>query len=100
MTARATDLADLPDWPRWLSADEAATYVGVSVNFFRKEVAAGLWPKPIARGSRLTWDRKAIDLKSDLISGFNPAGMGDTILVERARAHGNRENGRALPDRA
>jgi hypothetical protein len=43
---------NLPDWPRWLSADEAAAYVGVWVNFFLDEVGAGLWPKPVARGKR------------------------------------------------
>ena len=31
-------LADLPNWPRLLSAEQAAAYVGVSVNTFMGRV--------------------------------------------------------------
>jgi hypothetical protein len=44
-------LTGLPGWPRWLSAEQAAAYVGVSE----------IWPKVKKRGfgkmrdGRLTW---------------------------------------------
>jgi hypothetical protein len=48
-------------WPRGLSAEEAAAYVGVSRNKFLAEVEEGLWPKPETRGSRKIWDRRRMD---------------------------------------
>jgi hypothetical protein len=84
MTARRADLADLPAWPRWMSREQAASYVGVSPNVFDAEVRAGVWPKAEKRGShkskrpRLTWDRKLLDLSSDLRSGII-ANPGDDI---------------------
>ncbi len=51
----------LPGWPRYLSRELAAAYVGVSVSAFDQEVTAGWWPPPRRRGakaSRATWDRK------------------------------------------
>lgn len=77
MTATRLQLTGLPDWPRWLSRDEAAAYVGVAVNTFDSEVAAGAWPagviRPLLAGPRarprLSWDRTALDKCSDQISG-------------------------------
>lgn len=89
MTAARRDLADLPYWPRWMSRDQAASYVGVSPNLFDAEVEAGVWPKPERRGThksrkpRLTWDRKLLDRTSDARSGLIAAdgdagsGIGD-----------------------
>lgn len=83
MTARRADLAGMPAWPRYLSREQAAAYVGVSPNLFDSEVAAGAWPKGERRGShrskrpRLTWDRKLLDRNSDMRSGLiavEPAG--------------------------
>ena len=48
-------------WPRGLSAEEAAAYVGVSRNKFLAEVEQGLWPQPETRGGRKIWDRHPID---------------------------------------
>ncbi len=48
-------------WPRGLSADQAAPYVGLSTNKFREEVKAGLWPKPETRGGWKIWDRHRLD---------------------------------------
>ena len=76
MTARRQDLADLPYWPRWMSREQAASYVGVSPNVFDAEVKAGVWPKPQPRGARkskrprLTWDKRLLDRSSDLRSGL------------------------------
>lgn len=76
MTAKLSDIKDCPDWPRWLSQEQAAAYVGVSINTFAEEVAAGLWPKPMRRGkARLTWDRNLLDAASDLESGIGAGGI-------------------------
>ncbi|MBF0305952.1 MAG: hypothetical protein HQL41_09935, partial [Alphaproteobacteria bacterium] len=42
--------------------------VGVSVNTFRAEVRAGLWPPPLRRGRRVIWDRHLIDHAFDQLS--------------------------------
>ena len=62
--------------PRFLSRDEAAAYLGVSVGTFDHEVSRGLWPRPLRRGTkgwRLTWDRLALDAPADLASGLRSA---------------------------
>lgn len=66
-------LSELPSWPRDLSRDEAARYLGVSVDVFDDEVSAGLWPQARRRGGkggRLTWDRRALDAAADRDSGL------------------------------
>jgi predicted DNA-binding transcriptional regulator AlpA len=70
MTARRSDLRDLPSWPRGLSAEQAAAYVGVSVPTFLTEVKVGRWPAGQRRGARVVWDRRAIDLYFDRLSKF------------------------------
>ncbi|HEX7051757.1 MAG TPA: hypothetical protein VF188_16245 [Longimicrobiales bacterium] len=83
MTARRPKPSDLPGWPRGLSAELAAAYVGVSVNTFLDQVEKGVWPKPKrikgglaanddgkTRGGRLIWDRAEIDARFDDLSGF------------------------------
>lgn len=59
----------LPHWPRLLSADLAARYVGISETNFLAGVDAGHWPKPIAYGRRRLWDRLALDEAVDRLSG-------------------------------
>lgn len=59
-----------PNWPRGLSEQKAADYVGVSVNTFRAEVKAGLWPRPIRRGRRVIWDLRLIDASFDQLSAL------------------------------
>lgn len=64
--------ADLPWWPRMLSREQAAAYLGVSPTLFDAEVAQGIWPQPIrrgAKGGRVTWDRHALDRALDAIGG-------------------------------
>jgi hypothetical protein len=73
MTTRRPALSDLPFWPRYLSREQAAVYVGVSADTFDQEVVAGLWPGPRRRGGkggRLTWDRCMLDAAADRDSGL------------------------------
>src|ERR1700756_5104424 len=39
---RRQTLEDLPDWPKYLSREEAARYLGVSVDVFDDELRAGV----------------------------------------------------------
>ncbi len=70
MTASIESLRNLPDWPRWLSPEQAAAYVGVSENRFRYEVDQGVWPQAQERGGRRVFDRVLLDAASDRISGI------------------------------
>lgn len=66
-------LTNLPFWPRYLSREESARYVGVSPDVFDDEVNRGYWPAARRRGSkggRLTWDRLALDAAADRDSGI------------------------------
>ena len=61
-------LSDCPFWPRYLTREHAALYVGVSTDTFDDEVRDGIWPSPRrrgGRGGRLTWDRAALDAAAD-----------------------------------
>jgi len=60
----------MPFWPRYLSREDAAAYVGVSPGVFDEEVKQGLWPPPLRRGERagrLTWDRVGLDHAADRV---------------------------------
>ena len=68
MTARRRDIADLPDWPRGLTREEAARFVGVTPGVFDWEVAQGMWPEPERRGPKgrwLVWDRALLEDRLD-----------------------------------
>jgi hypothetical protein len=83
MSARLR-ITDMPAWPRFLSREEAAGYVGVSEPIFDAEVAEGKWPAGMRRGrkgGRITWDRVAIDRAADRQSGLLGAGP-DEIAEE------------------
>lgn len=82
MAARRTDLADLPNWPRLLSREQAAAYVGVSAGTFDKEVSDGIWPAGERRGSRVLWDRALIDRKQDERSGLLAQSAGLLLVPE------------------
>jgi hypothetical protein len=41
--------------------EPAAAYLGLGVQHFRKEVAAGRLPPPERHGKRLVWDKVALD---------------------------------------
>jgi len=55
-------------WPRGLSRDLAATYLGISRSSFQKLVDAGTMPrgKRITKG-RVVWDREELDHHFDHI---------------------------------
>ncbi len=68
--ARVRGLASLPGWPRHLTRELAAAYVGVSVSVFDDEVRQGVWPPPRrrgAKGGKHTWDRLLLDRASDAL---------------------------------
>ncbi|MEK9967773.1 MAG: hypothetical protein VW600_01470 [Ferrovibrio sp.] len=76
MTARMADIKDCPTWPRGLSEEQAAAYVGVSVGTFRSEVEAGIWPPADRRGpegKRKVWDRTLLDQAFDRRSSIESA---------------------------
>ncbi|SEE86870.1 hypothetical protein SAMN05444161_7543 [Rhizobiales bacterium GAS191] len=54
--------------PRLMRRKDAAVYCGLSVRDFNSWVARGLLPAPIEGTNR--WDRKAIDLYLDRVSGL------------------------------
>jgi hypothetical protein len=91
-------IADLPYWPLYLSRDEAARYVGVSPTLFDDEVAAGLWPQPVRRGSgtqragRVTWYRPDLEAAARRRSAD---GEEDDYEARRAAAHAAREGRKA-----
>ena len=67
---------------RFLTREQAASYLGVSARTFDAEVATGLWPSAMRRGGQkraLTWDRRLLDRAADLL-----AGLADTAAPDRA----------------
>lgn len=62
MTARREDISTLPNWPRGLSREQAAAYLGVSAETFRRHV--GIAPRRI--GTRCVWDRLDLDIWFDI----------------------------------
>ncbi|AWJ86303.1 hypothetical protein TSH58p_22545 (plasmid) [Azospirillum sp. TSH58] len=98
MTAKRSDLAGLPFWPRMLSREQAAAYLGVSDRMFDQEVAAGIWPRGIPRGTgkRLTWDRHLIDRFADALSGLDEGGAYEDDLAIRREARNRRRANKAV----
>ncbi|GBQ46112.1 hypothetical protein AA15973_0804 [Komagataeibacter sucrofermentans DSM 15973] len=78
----------LPFWPRYLTKELAARYLGVSTSTFDDEVKQGWWPpaRPRGgRGGRLTWDRNLLDLYADQASGIGvgaPAATSAPVSAE------------------
>jgi hypothetical protein len=62
------DQQNVPLQPRLMSGPDAAAYLGLTPAAFNKWVAEGRIPKPLPGTRR--WDRKAIDLALDRISGI------------------------------
>ena len=69
----ARKAAILPDniLKRGLNRAEAAEYVGLSPNTFDAAVGEGIFPQSIHIGRRLIWDRRALDLALDVLSGLS-----------------------------
>lgn len=69
MTDRRPALEKLPNWPRWLNRLQAAAYLGVSTDTFKKEQRAGLWPAAgRSSGKWQLWDRCLLDAASNRLS--------------------------------
>jgi hypothetical protein len=92
MTVSTTCQLPLPT-ARWLTAAQAAAYVGVDAEEFRQEVDEGLWPDAVrssaSRGD--LWDRIALDRASDQLSGIAEPAYGSTAspaptLLNKAQA--------------
>lgn len=65
----------LPFWPRLLSEDMAAAYLGISKsNFHERWSAAKELPQPHRIGSRVLWDRLLLDRYVDALSGLSASG--------------------------
>jgi hypothetical protein len=59
---------NLLGWPRLLTIELAAAYVGHSVTSFRADVG-NIWPQPVASKRRRVWDRLALDQTIDQMPG-------------------------------
>lgn len=62
----------LPGWPRSLTVDLAAAYVGISKSTFLKGVREGRYPRPYREGRRVLWDRLVLDGAVDQLAGAKP----------------------------
>ena len=83
--------------PRGMSRAQAAAYVGVAPGTFDRMVDDGLIPPPLALFSRdekpirrQLWDRKAIDLYLDRLSGLNAQSDLEEDCRRKFEEHGNR----------
>ena len=70
--------------PRFLSRPQAASYLGVSERLFDAEVARGMWPPPLRRGSRVTWDVRQLDAAADRLAGIG--GVASVAVDDAAEA--------------
>ena len=80
-------LADMPDWPRMLTEEEAAGYVRMSVTAFRDRIG-NPWPAPIRFGRRKVYDRLALDRAVDALSRQKPQSPSEAIRGGRSRNAG------------
>jgi hypothetical protein len=84
---------DLPGWPRRLSVELAAAYVGVSPSHFEREVDQGVWPRPTRSGMRKLWDRLSLDrtMDQDEELMFNTPEVTDDPVMEALHAKTKRQ---------
>jgi hypothetical protein len=78
MSTRRADIAACYGWPRALGREEAAAYVGVSPTHFDRFIGNVL-PGPFSIGGRKLWDRKALDLAIDRLSGRPQLDVNDAV---------------------
>ena len=78
MSGSKLALAEMPDWPRLLSEEQAAAYVGVSLRAFRARIGDP-WPEALRFGRRKLYDRLAIDLAVDALSQPTPESPAEAI---------------------
>jgi predicted DNA-binding transcriptional regulator AlpA len=79
MTAvSASPAPAIPFWPRLLSADFAAAYMGIGETFFLDCVSKHTLPAPVRLGRRKLWDRHMLDQCVDAMIGLDePAAKGN-----------------------
>jgi hypothetical protein len=89
------EMHKMPFWPRLLTRELAAMYLGVSLRQFDQECEDGMWPKAIDRGKvasknpRKTWIREKLDytIDNDLTySGKRKVESNDNSLDDFERA--------------
>ena len=82
-------MGDAPS-PRFLSRQQAATYLGVSLTTFDAEMKSGMSPTPLRRGGKataLTWDIRLLDRACDRIGGIIEASApGDDLAAAEQAA--------------
>lgn len=72
-----------------MSGADAAAYCGVTAATFARWISDGRVPKPLPGTRR--WDRKAIDLALDRLSGISPAAEQEDAWVEWERKYDARK---------
>lgn len=78
MSAAKAKPADLPHWPRLLSREQAAAYVGLSVGSLR------LIPvSPVRIGTRVLYDRCALDAYADTLVASGQTAASDEEWLSR-----------------
>ena len=82
MTGPKPALAEMPNWPRLMSEEQAAAYVSLSLNTFRARVGE-LWPKAIRIGRRKLYDRAALDRAIDALSPATSESPAEKIIRGR-----------------
>ena len=90
MTGKRLVREKLPHWPRYMTRDLAAAYVGVSETVFAAEVAAWWWHLPRRRGAKstlLTWDRVLLDQAADREAGLEvPPAAAPVVTDDEVRS--------------
>lgn len=66
LTLAKVDVSRLPDWPRLLSGAYAAAYLGISPG----HLVAHVTVQPVRLGTRVLYDRAALDRFVDALSGY------------------------------
>jgi predicted DNA-binding transcriptional regulator AlpA len=65
-----TDPVVLPDWPRGMRIELAASYLGISPSLLRAELVAGRFPAPVRISpGRVVWLKEDLDRWLDAKAG-------------------------------
>lgn len=86
----------LPGWPRGLSRELAASYIGVSIGLFDEMVRDGRMPPATHINRRLVWDIRLIDRAFEGLAGGNLDYDPYVAAVERASPKERRFGDRLL----
>lgn len=73
------------NWPEMMVKRVAASYCGLSVETFEREIAAGRLPMGVHFGGRYRWRKAAIDKALDRISGDAEPAESDFMRKLRQR---------------